>query len=75
MSRYGETYYSFNKNKDLFVILDTNINYWNIKDDQLNFLKKTLHQNMNKFKNLFIISHHIFWIDDTKNFLPKKRYK
>lgn len=37
-SRYGITYYHFIYNSDLFIVLDPNIDGWNISGEQLVFL-------------------------------------
>ena len=39
---YGPSYYSFIHNGDLFVVLDSNLDGWNIKEHQLRFLTSTL---------------------------------
>lgn len=52
-SRYGRTYKSFYKNNDLFIILDPNIDGWNISGDQLIFLDSTLN-NLKKIQSIFL---------------------
>jgi hypothetical protein len=65
-SKYGKTYYKFIKNKDLFIILDSNISRSNILDEQLDFFKKTLNENYKTVKNIFIISHHLIYLDKNR---------
>jgi len=59
----AETYKYIEYKNDLFVILDTNINNWNLNNDQISMLKN-LESNEGKYKNIFIFSHQIFWIED-----------
>jgi hypothetical protein len=60
-SRYGQTYYSFKKHNDLFIILDPYLDGWNITGDQLIFLKDVLNQNANSSNNIFVFVHPILW--------------
>ncbi len=60
-SRYGETYKSFIHNSDLFIILDPNIDNWNISGNQLNFLKNTLVKNYSNVDNIFVFFHQMLW--------------
>ncbi|MGB0368926.1 MAG: metallophosphoesterase family protein [Flavobacteriales bacterium] len=60
-TRYGATYYAFNNGSDLFIILDPNIDGWNISGDQLSFLDSTLNANSSSVNNIFIFSHQLLW--------------
>jgi len=60
-SRYGSTYSSFYFKNDLFIILDPNLDNWNIFEPQISFLKKTLDNSKTENKNVFIISHQLIW--------------
>lgn len=60
-SRYGETYKSFIHNSDLFIILDPNIDNWNISGNQLLFLKNTLEKNHFNVNNIFVFFHQLLW--------------
>ena len=60
-SRYGDTYYHFIFENDLFVVLDPNLNNWNISGEQLNFLTKTIVDNQNTVDNIFIFFHQLLW--------------
>lgn len=65
-SIFGKTYHSFIKNKDLFIVLDPNIDQWNIFDDQLIFLKNTLRNNRKSVNNIFILFHQVIWWSKNK---------
>lgn len=63
ISRYGKnnnSYYSFTMNNDLMIILDPNIDKWNISGEQLNFLEKTLKESDN-YHNIFVFFHQALW--------------
>lgn len=64
LSRYGNTYKSFIHNSDLFIILDPNIDKWNISGDQLLFLKSTLEKNHFNVDNIFVFFHQLLWWDE-----------
>lgn len=71
--RYGETYKSFIQNDDLFIILDPNIDNWNISGNQLQFLKNTLQNNASNVNNIYVFFHQLlWWTPDNiyKNFTP-----
>ncbi len=59
--RYGETFKKFVYNSDLFIILDPNIDQWNISGEQLDFLKETLKRNRKKVNNIFVFFHQVLW--------------
>ncbi|MCH7535959.1 MAG: metallophosphoesterase [Bacteroidetes bacterium] len=67
-SRYGSTYKSFIFNTDLFIILDPNIDGWNISGDQLAFLKDELENNSSLVDNIFIFSHQLLWWQPNNKF-------
>lgn len=60
--RYGKTYYHFVHKSDLFIVLDPNLDGWNITGDQLNFLKKVLKENEEKIHNVFVFFHQVLWV-------------
>ncbi len=60
-SRYGNTYFSFIYNNDLFVVLDPNIDHWNISGDQLTFLKSTVSSFSPSTDNIFVFFHQVLW--------------
>jgi hypothetical protein len=60
--RYGRTYYSFKKFGDLFIILDPNIDHWNISGEQLNFLEEILESyEITNSRNIFVFFHQLLW--------------
>lgn len=71
-SRYGKTYYSWNQNGNLFIVLNPLLYGWIINQDQLKFLKECL-ENVSEFRNIFIFFHQVLWedrIDRTYGILP-----
>lgn len=60
-SRYGITYHFFTLNNDLFIILDPNLDNWNISGDQLNFLTNTLNDKALSSENIFVFFHQMLW--------------
>ncbi|MCH2213554.1 MAG: metallophosphoesterase [Flavobacteriales bacterium] len=63
-SRYGPTYYSFIHNSDLMVVLDPNLDKWNISGDQLEFLKTVLNDNLEEIDNIFVFFHQLIWWEE-----------
>lgn len=66
-SRYGKTYFNFKHNEDLFIVLDPNIDQWNILGEQLNFLQDVLDKESNEARNVFVFFHQLIWIDRKNN--------
>ena len=66
ISRYEKTFFSFYNYNNLFIILDGNLNNWNITKEQLNFFEQTLKNLLPDTNNIFIFSHQLIWIDDIK---------
>ena len=62
--RYGDTYYSYTYENDLFIILDPNLDSWNISGDQLLFFQTTINNNASSVDNIFILFHQLLWIED-----------
>ncbi len=72
-SRYGNTYFDFTYKEDLFIILDPNIDQWNISGDQLDFLKDVLNSKADKAEHIFVFFHQLLWWEKDnkyKNFKP-----
>ena len=63
---FGKSYKKFFNGKDLFVILDLNLDHWNISGEQLTFLRNLLRIDAKKARNIFIFSHQILWFDKEK---------
>lgn len=59
--RYGKTYYYFVYNNDLFIILDPNLEAWNISQEQLDMINTALNENLNKIDNIFVFFHQVLW--------------
>lgn len=59
-SRYGDTYYSFKKGKDLCIVLDPNLENWNISGNQLTFLKTTI-SDLSEVRNVYVFMHQLLW--------------
>ncbi|MEO9531630.1 MAG: T9SS type A sorting domain-containing protein [Crocinitomicaceae bacterium] len=66
-SRYGDTYYSLMKGKDLCIFLDPNIDGWNISGDQLDFLKTTL-SDLSEVRNIYVFMHQLIWREDDNKY-------
>jgi hypothetical protein len=66
--RFNKTYYSFNINNDLHIILDPNIDKWNISGKQLEFLKDLLINQSKKVENIFVYFHQILWWSPTNRY-------
>ena len=62
-NRYGITYFDFSFEDDLFIILDPNIDEWNISGAQLEFLKNVLNSKANVSRNIFVFFHQLLWWD------------
>ena len=60
-SRYGQSYYSFTNHADLFIVLDPNIDSWNISGDQLAFLENVLNLEAQNANNIFVFFHQLLW--------------
>jgi len=60
-SRYGRTYSSFIHKGDLCIILDPNLDHWNISGEQLKFLKETLNREHENVTNIFVFFHQALW--------------
>lgn len=60
-SRYGKTYFSFMNKSDLIIVLDPNLDHWNISGEQLKFLKDVLLKNAKTSRNIFVFFHQVLW--------------
>ena len=59
--RFGESYFSFEQDGDLMIVLDPNIDEWNISGAQLDFLKAQLQKIESTDKNIFVFFHQLLW--------------
>lgn len=60
-SRYGKTYFSFKHMGDLFIVLDPNIDQWNISGEQFVFLREVLEKESGLVRNIFLFTHQLIW--------------
>jgi hypothetical protein len=67
-SRYGITYYYFIYQNDLFIVLDPNIDEWNISDEQLQFLQDVVNDNASTTDNIYVFFHQILWKEADNQF-------
>ena len=67
-SRYGNTYYSFVHNTDLFIVLDSGLDGWDISGDQLQFLKGILSTITPHVDHVFVFFHHMLWWSNNNQF-------
>ncbi len=60
---FGTTYFAFSYRGSRFVILDTELDIWNISDEQLTFLYSELAQceGDDAPQNLFVFGHKVIW--------------
>jgi len=66
---FGDTYYSFQKASELFIVLDCQRNWGRITPEQIAFLKKKL-ASLENTKNVFIFFHELLWTAQVKKYLP-----
>lgn len=67
-SRYGRTYYSFLHRGDLFIVLDPNIDRWNISGRQKEFLDEVIRSNARQADNIFVFFHQLLWWDKSNKY-------
>jgi len=61
-NNFGKTYYYFEVNNDIHIILDTELDNGNIKGEQLEMLKQALEITKTKqINNVFIYTHRTLW--------------
>jgi len=64
VSRYGPTFYRFEHDGDLFIVLDSELDSAGITGEQLVFLQNTL--NASSAENVFVFFHKLLWVvEDT----------
>jgi tetratricopeptide (TPR) repeat protein len=68
LQQFRKTFFSFKHKKDLFIILDANIDGWNISGEQLKFLKQSLPNEKDAINNIFIFSHQLIWMNNKPEF-------
>lgn len=64
--KFEKSYRKFVFENNLYILLDTNLDNWNITDDQLIFLRNTLRNDTDVIDNVFIMAHHLLWYSEDK---------
>ena len=67
-SRYGRSYFEFSYGGDLFVVLDPNLDGWDISGKQLDFFKDVIISKAGKSQNIFVFFHQLLWWDKTNKY-------
>lgn len=62
--KHGGTYYSLMHNEDLFIVLDQELSFRSISDDQIEFLAQELENN--EYRHVFLFFHMLLWNGDAK---------
>ena len=63
-SRYGDTVYAFSYKNQLFFILDTTLNYYDLTLDQYLFINKTIRGQSPNLEAIHIFMHHVLFLED-----------
>jgi len=58
---FNDYFYSFVHKGDLFIILSPGLDNWNITNNQLTFLEKTLANNKETTRRAFVFMHELIW--------------
>jgi len=67
-NRYGKTYFKFFHEKDLFIVLDPNLDHWNISGNQLAFLETEIDSDGPLARNVFVFFHQLLWWNNTNRY-------
>lgn len=62
-THFSNPYSFFEYRHDAFILLDGNIDHWNIAGDQLIFLEKTLSELGDEVNNIFIFTHQLIFAE------------
>ena len=65
--RPGNSYYTFERNRDLFIILDNDTSDWSVRGEQLEFLTSAISQAHNH-RNIFVFMHQLAWWEPDNEF-------
>lgn len=68
---FNNSYCQTQRNGDLFIILDPEIDGWNVPAEQLHFLD-TLLARPERYRNIFVFFHQVLWLDTSK---PREVWK
>lgn len=72
---FGKSYNKFVHDNNIFIILDPNIDQWNISGDQLDFLKESLQNEGQVADHIFIFMHQLIWWSKDKFSEPKPNWQ
>lgn len=64
--RYGSTYFHFLYENDLFIIIDPNLDNWNISESQLSYVKTVL--DTTRASNIYVFCHQVLWVEYGNDF-------
>ena len=67
-TRYGDTYYCFKIYEDLFIVLDPNLDHWNISGEQLQFFNNTIIQQKDSCNIIFVFFHQLLWWEENNRY-------
>ncbi len=59
--KFGGTYYAFNSQSELFIVLNSTEDERSISSDQIDFLKEQLNQAGDTIHTIFIFFHEVLW--------------
>jgi hypothetical protein len=65
VNRYGDYYFSFQHQQDLFIVLTPGLSQWNIEGEQLAFLENILETYAADSRYIFIMLHQLIWWSPT----------
>lgn len=57
--RFGPTYFAWREGPDLFLVVDSTLDHWNLSGAQLAWLEEELARGASR--NLFLFVHHLIW--------------
>ncbi|MCD6425033.1 MAG: metallophosphoesterase [Anaerolineales bacterium] len=63
-SRYGSTVFAFRYKDQLFFILDTNIKYYELTNDQYAFVTDTIQEQSPNLKAIHLFMHHLLFLEE-----------
>ena len=64
--RYGSTVYAFEYKQNLFIILDTNLKYYDLTSDEVTFIKSVITDKLQtkNITHIHILMHHVLFLED-----------
>lgn len=65
VNRFGDYYFSFQHQQDLFIVLTPGLSQWNIEGEQLAFLENILETYAAESRYIFIMLHQLIWWSPT----------